>query len=159
MSFPILSPKLWLLPLAILQQVIAAPAKSERGLFDPTVTISFPKATIVGKPAPLFGFQTEDFLGIPFAHPPVGNRRLRPPQPLTEPMGQVVAQQDGNICPQLIFTTDPLAPLPIAALAKVAETPELHAITTQSEDCLVLSVRGRTSCAASPHSTTFRSLT
>jgi triacylglycerol lipase len=55
-------------------------------------------------------------------------------------MGKRLAQKDGNVCPQLVFSTDPEAALPLAILAKVAESPELHKITTQSEDCLVLSV-------------------
>ena len=130
----------WLLPLAILQQVIAAPTKVERGWLDPTVTINFPEATIVGNRSPVIGYQTEEFPGIPFALPPTGNRRLKPPVPITEPMGKFDAKVNGNVCPQLVLSTDPASPAPLAALASLFELPELHAITTQSEDCLVLNV-------------------
>ena len=131
---------LWLLPLAILQQVIAAPTKVERGWLDPTVTISYPQATIVGNRAPVIGYQTEEFPGIPFALPPTGDRRLKPPVPITKPMGKFDAKTTGKVCPQLVFSTDPSVAEPFKILASVAELPEIHAITTQSEDCLVLNV-------------------
>lgn len=133
--------KSWLLPLAIFQHAVAIPTKIERGLFDPTVTINFPKATIVGNPVPLIGYKAEVFQGIPFALPPTGDRRLKPPIPITEPMGRILGQKNGNICPQLVFTTNSSTILPIAALAKLAELPVIHEVTTQSEDCLTLNVR------------------
>jgi hypothetical protein len=55
-------------------------------------------------------------------------------------MGTILAKKDGNICPQLVFSTAPNEFLPLAILAKVAELPEVHAATTQSEDCLMLNV-------------------
>lgn len=132
--------KLWLLPMAIIQ-VIAAPASNvPRDGGDPTVTISFPKATITGQRPPAMGWQAEEFLGIPFALPPVGGRRLKPPLPITQDMGTILAKNDGNICPQLIFSTAPNEFVPLAILSQIAGSPEVQAVTTQSEDCLQLNV-------------------
>ncbi|MGA3116733.1 MAG: carboxylesterase family protein [Syntrophobacteraceae bacterium] len=50
------------------------------------------------------GLQTEtmnEFLGIPYAAPPVGVLRWRPPQPAAAWQGQLDATQFGNHCPQV----------------------------------------------------------
>lgn len=56
----------------------------------PTVAIPAPQATIVG-----LGGAVEEFPGIPFAQKPVGALRLRPPVPLTQPLGTIQAQKNG----------------------------------------------------------------
>lgn len=64
------------------------------------------------------------FKGIPFAAPPVGNLRWRPPQPAAAWRGVRNATQYGQDCMQL---PDPTEAAPLGA-------------TTPSEDCLVLNV-------------------
>jgi para-nitrobenzyl esterase len=63
------------------------------------------------------------FKGIPFAAPPVGNLRWRPPQPAPHWSGTRSAAEYGNDCMQLPFPSD-AAPLG----------------TKPDEDCLVLNV-------------------
>jgi para-nitrobenzyl esterase len=65
------------------------------------------------------------FLGIPFAAPPTGAFRWRPPQPAAPWSGVRAATEYGHDCMQLPFPSD-AAPLG----------------TTPSEDCLVLNVWG-----------------
>jgi para-nitrobenzyl esterase len=62
------------------------------------------------------------FLGVPYAEPPIGDRRWRPPVPVAEWEGVRKAQDFGPICPQIagaVFTTRS---------------------RTQSEDCLYLNL-------------------
>lgn len=70
------------------------------GVSTPTVTISAPQATIVG-----LGGDVEQFPGIPFAKPPTGSLRLKPPQALTQPLGRYNATQNGKACPQFVFVS------------------------------------------------------
>jgi para-nitrobenzyl esterase len=63
------------------------------------------------------------FKGIPYAAPPVGNLRWRPPQPAAKWSGVRQANACGHDCMQLPFPSD-AAPLG----------------TTPAEDCLVLNV-------------------
>lgn len=111
---------------------------SSESLFPPTVKISYPPATIVG----ISKGGVDQFPGVPFAHPPVGNLRLRPPQPLEHPLGTIFATENGNACPQLIFSDlrelDGL--IPTSALGKLLNTPLLQKAIGISEDCLVLNV-------------------
>jgi hypothetical protein len=99
----------------------------------PTVTISYPHATIVGLPAATV--PVEQFPGIPFAKPPVGPLRLRPPQPITEPMGTVLALKNGNACPQFIFSTVLNDHIPTSEIALLADTPLFQKAIGESEDC------------------------
>src|SRR5690554_4784361 len=71
-------------------------AHIEKRYPTPTVVIPAPQATIIG----LGGADVEAFPGIPFAQPPVNRLRLKPPQPITSPMGTVKATKNGNSCPQ-----------------------------------------------------------
>ena len=71
---------------------------------------------------PVMGLQTETmnkFLGIPYAAPPVGDLRWRPPQPPTRWQGIRDATQFANHCPQPANFTEPV---------------------TTTEDCLYLNV-------------------
>jgi hypothetical protein len=133
---------LHILFLTLVQYVTAAPAAhSARGFFDPAVTITHPEATIVGLQPQILSLNTEQFLGIPYALPPTNSRRLNPPMPITNSMGTVMAQANGNVCPQMVFSNDFSKGIPTAALEILAETPFLQKATSQSEDCLQLSVR------------------
>jgi hypothetical protein len=135
-----LSSSLLLLCLTVLQHVTAAPARVVRDSLDPTVTIGYPQATIIGVRPQLLGPNTEEFPGIPFALPPTGERRLKPPVPITEPMGTVLAQANGNVCPQMVFSNDFEAFVPTAVLGVLTELPLLQQASTQNEDCLQLNV-------------------
>jgi Carboxylesterase family len=101
----------------------------------PTVAIQYPQATIVG----LSG-DVEQFPGIPFAQPPVGPFRLKPPQPITQPMGTVMATQNGKACPQFIFSDTINDAIPTSELGILLDTPLFQKALNEGEDCLVLNI-------------------
>ncbi|RPJ56329.1 MAG: carboxylesterase family protein, partial [Acidobacteria bacterium] len=72
---------------------------------------------------PGWGWNVREFRGIPFAAPPVGNLRWRPPQPVKPWSGVKTTTEHGHDCAQLPFPGD-AAPLG----------------TPPAEDCLVLNV-------------------
>ncbi|KAH9960122.1 carotenoid ester lipase precursor [Russula dissimulans] len=89
------------------------------------------------------GFQkgkTDNFLGIPFALPPTGDRRLRQPEPVEPYVGTHYVQEYGESCPQQALTlpNPPDAEL-IKAIGKVVN--EVYEVVTPAdEDCLTLNV-------------------
>lgn len=110
-------------------------AAEPRAEASPTVTIPSPAATIVG-----LGGDVEQFPGIPFALPPTGSLRLKPPQAITTPMGTITAQENGNACPQFVFDTDLDSSIGTAAIGLLADSPLFQKALTEGEDCLVLNV-------------------
>jgi para-nitrobenzyl esterase len=90
------------------------------GLFGPASAFAQPSADPVtvaqGTLRGAVSAEQRKFLNIPFAAPPTGERRFRPPQPPASWSGVRDATREGNVCPQS-------AP-----------------IGTVSEDCLVLNV-------------------
>ncbi|RPA87157.1 alpha/beta-hydrolase, partial [Ascobolus immersus RN42] len=68
----------------------------------------------------------ESFLGIPYAHPPIGSLRFKPPKPLHSPQKVINATQFGFAC----YGGSPL-PKPIRLLEPLAE---------MNEDCLHINV-------------------
>ncbi|KAK2796389.1 hypothetical protein FQN50_009579 [Emmonsiellopsis sp. PD_5] len=102
---------------------------------SPTVTISAPEATIIGHERQ----DVEVFPGIPFAKPPVGPLRLKPPQPITEPMGTYEAKENGKACPQF-FSQTPEDGIPPSALDKLMDSPLFDKILNAGEDCLTINV-------------------
>jgi carboxylesterase type B len=101
----------------------------------PAVTISYPQATIVG----LSG-NVEQFPGVPFAKPPTGSLRLKPPQPLTEPYGVYNATSNPPACPQFIFSTVLNDAIPTSELGLLLDTPLFQKALDESEDCLYLNI-------------------
>ncbi|EIW58877.1 carotenoid ester lipase precursor [Trametes versicolor FP-101664 SS1] len=104
----------------------------------PTVTLD--EGTIVGTSD---GF-LDQFLGIPFAQPPVGKLRLQLPVPVSPYSGIVNATAIGNQCFQQAL---PAPPVPSGAPSEIGQF--LQAITAsegpgagppQSEDCLNINV-------------------
>lgn len=105
----------------------------------PTVTIASPAATIIG------GSSTavEIFAGIPFAKPPVGALRLKPPQPITSSLGTVKATTQAASCPQLSFSDSDATngAIPTSALGLLLNTPVFQKILNAGEDCLYLNIQ------------------
>ncbi|KFY25511.1 hypothetical protein V493_04604 [Pseudogymnoascus sp. VKM F-4281 (FW-2241)] len=110
----------------------------------PTVVIPQPQATIVG----LGGADVEQFPGIPFAQPPVGGLRLKPPQPITEPLGTYQATKNQDACPQFFFSDALNDDIPTSIIGEILNTPFVQKITSQSEDCLYLNVHRPAGIAA-----------
>ncbi|KAN0098489.1 lipase [Hyaloscypha variabilis] len=135
-----LLPLLLVLPLAF-----ASPVKRAG---TPTVTIASPAATIIGST----GTSVETFNGIPFAQPPTGSLRLKPPQSLTAPLGTVTATGTAQACPQFFFS-DATSSFPTDVLGILLDTPLFQTITDAGEDCLTLNVNrpvGTTSTSKLP---------
>lgn len=95
----------------------------------PTVTIAYPAATIIGST----GTSVESFNGIPFAQPPTGSLRLKPPQSLTAPLGTVTATGVAQACPQFFFS-DATSTFPTDVLGVLLDTPLFQTITDVSID-------------------------
>lgn len=135
--------------LCLLPLVFAAPAAvplDKRAA--PTVVAPSPGATVVGKS--LLGVET--FNGIPFAKPPTGNLRLKPPQPLTSSVGKVDGTQVPKACPQFFFSLDQ-SNFPANVLGTILNTPLFQTVTNAGEDCLTVNVQrpvGTTSSSKLP---------
>ncbi|SPO03122.1 probable triacylglycerol lipase V precursor [Cephalotrichum gorgonifer] len=111
------------------------PALDERAFRTATVVIPSPDATVLGNVMN----SVESFGGIPYAHPPVGNLRLRPPKRLTESIGTFDGTGPAGACPQFMASTASKNVL-LDALGTIANLPFVQEITGQSEDCLSVTV-------------------
>lgn len=112
---------------------VAVPS-GERAALVPTVEL--PQATIVGSSL----FNVDSFKGIPYAQPPTGELRLKPPQPITSSLGTVVAVGVPQACPQF-FAQINSDNLPSDVIAAIGNTPLGQAITNAGEDCLTLNIQ------------------
>ncbi|KAF5011506.1 hypothetical protein FDECE_2378 [Fusarium decemcellulare] len=99
-------------------------------------TVKIPGATLNGAEED----DVESFSAIPFAQPPVGSLRLRPPQRLNESLGDFDATQSADACPQVIVSTESENFL-FRLLAKAANLPFIQKASGQSEDCLTITVQ------------------
>ena len=99
--------------------------------------VSIANGTVLGSTSD--GVDT--FLGIPYAQPPVGQLRFRPPLPLNASFGVFNATETPRACPQLATNMDPriisqVPPADIAPYLSIAVPP-----TAAGEDCLTLNVQ------------------
>ncbi|ETS06520.1 putative extracellular lipase [Trichoderma reesei RUT C-30] len=105
------------------------------------VSVTIPSGdTIIGSAAD----GVESFKGIPYADPPTGDLRLRPPQKLSTPLGTFNATGQAKLCPQGPIISFPTQQSPPEA-AVVKETlarslPLPTAEDNQSEDCLTITI-------------------
>jgi carboxylesterase type B len=120
--------------LSLLPLALAAPALDKRA--GPTVVAPAPQATVVGKTL----LKVESFNAIPYAQPPVGQLRLRPPQPLASGVGTVDGTGSARACPQFFFSLDP-SNFPANVLGTILNTPIFQAVSNAGEDCLTVNVQ------------------
>jgi len=124
--------------LALVGRVTAAPSeppmRTVEKRADPSVAIA--SGTIVGKTR----INTEVFNGIPYALPPTGDRRLRPPVRLNSTIGTFDASAPASACPQFLSNTAG-NDLISQVLTYVTGTPLFQdGILRVSEDCLTVNV-------------------
>lgn len=84
--------------------------------------------------------KVESFNTIPYAHPPVGPLRLRPPRRLTGDIGSVDGTGMAPACPQMFISTSAMDAFS-NILGKLLQIPFLKPITGGQEDCLTVSVQ------------------
>lgn len=99
-----------------------------------TVDVETVGAKITGKSR----LGVEVFNGIPYAEPPVGPLRLRPPQRLSGKLGRVDATGYAPACPQMLVSTEARDALG-KIFSTLLELPLLRRLSGQ-EDCLTLDV-------------------
>lgn len=77
----------------------------------------------------------EQYLGIPYAAPPVGQMRFMPPGSAPSWFGTKYADTFGPVCPQKLPNTTNMPPDRKKYLNLLS-----HFLSTQSEDCLYLNI-------------------
>ncbi|KAJ7101537.1 carotenoid ester lipase precursor [Mycena belliarum] len=83
--------------------------------------------------------QTQSFFGIPFAQPPIGDRRFRLPAPVSAYNGTHSATAMGPACPQQAVVLPVLTGLPQLAIDHIVNS-AFGIIWPSSEDCLTVNV-------------------
>ncbi|POS71667.1 lipase [Diaporthe helianthi] len=121
--------------------VVALPARQGSHVVNgravsPTVVLS-PSNTLVG----LSSGKVEKFAGIPFADPPTGSLRLKPPKRLSTNLGDAYdAINPAAACPQMLVSSGENQSLFLQVLGDLVSLPIVQVATNQSEDCLTVSV-------------------
>lgn len=82
--------------LAILALAGQVPATAQAGTIQPGLLITLDGGDVQGQ----VNDETREFLGIPYAEPPVGPLRWRPPVPASPWMGTLMADEYSAGCPQ-----------------------------------------------------------
>ncbi|KAI0766617.1 alpha/beta-hydrolase [Trametes elegans] len=120
------------LPLVLSSLLVSAGASSA-----PTVTLD--NATVIG----FTNDSVTSYYGIPYAEPPVGDLRLRPPKAVAAYKGTINATQVATQCLQLTQPAD-YTGMPVEILQDLVAYGTLLGGTTdapQSEDCLTITVQ------------------
>ncbi|KAM7374171.1 hypothetical protein PAMP_006845 [Pampus punctatissimus] len=107
--------------------------------FYPTVTTQFGKLRGLRVPVPSEVLRPVDqYLGVPYAAPPVGEKRFMPPEQPSSWSGVRNATHFMPVCPQNIHNTVPEIMMPIWFTYNL-DTVATY-IQDQSEDCLYLNI-------------------
>lgn len=101
---------------------------------SPAPTVTFKDGTVVG----YTDTDVEAFRGIPFAEPPLGNLRLKPPIRLTKPFGTIKATSLPRGCPQMVAQYSATVP---SLVGSFANSPIFQAVMDAGEDCLTVNVQ------------------
>ncbi|ORY66599.1 carboxylesterase [Pseudomassariella vexata] len=124
--------------------------QEKRVFFGPVVQIPNLDAQVEGVSLPYIGVSggyVESFKGIPFAQPPVGALRLKPPQPLLGSLGRIDATTlFPASCPQFLLGEDvniPTVPgIATEILENVVDTPLFKdSLVSGQEDCLKVNLQ------------------
>jgi len=136
--------------LALLPLALSFPSEKRDTPLTPTVSLTY--ATVVGPSSN----KVDSFNGVPFAQPPVGQLRLRPPQPISSSLGTIRATGLANECPQMTpgASATPVAPSAInqdlisqyTKALEIAQSPggslrKRQMTATESEDCLTVNIQ------------------
>ncbi|TFK87024.1 carotenoid ester lipase precursor [Polyporus arcularius HHB13444] len=101
------------------------------------VLVQLDRANVVGT----VGGSTENFLGLPYAQPPVGDLRLRLPELISFYNGTINATSFGNQCIQQAAPLGPnIPPEVLEGLQTLGTVFDTNPDVPQSEDCLNLNV-------------------
>ncbi|KAK3191602.1 hypothetical protein K4F52_002417 [Lecanicillium sp. MT-2017a] len=121
--------------LGLTSLALATPVEPKNERRFAKVTVAYPEGTVVGRS--LLG--TETFASIPFAEPPVGDLRLRPPVRFSGTLKDHDGTGISPACPQQYVDTD--AKDLISKVGSIAlQIPLLQQLTGQ-EDCLKITVQ------------------
>lgn len=101
---------------------------------SPTVTIYSPNAIVTGKTNSII----DTFNGIPFAQPPTGANRFKPPRPIETSLGKINATEAPTSCPNFIADID--GSFPANILGIIANNPLVQKISNSGEDCLNVNI-------------------
>lgn len=118
---------------------LALPSPEKRSA--PIVNLNY--ATVVGSSA----LGIDSFKGIPYAQPPVGSLRLKPPQPITSNLGTITATGIPRACPQF-YTSTNTSSLPEDVITELLDSGIAQAATDAGEDCLTVNVQRPSSATA-----------
>lgn len=121
------------LPLLVLLASTAWSAPDVKRVTGPSVDIQH--GTVIGNA--FLGADT--FKGIPFAKPPVGDLRLRAPQPITDSFGTFDATKSPKSCPQFSKEVN-TGNIPQDLVGLTLNNPAFQKITNAGEDCLTINV-------------------
>lgn len=99
--------------------------------------VSYPGGTVIGAASTI-----ESFNGIPYADPPVGDLRFRPPRKLSKPLGAFDGTGTAAACPQMPAYADPatLEVLRAGSPLVVDNQAIIPPADSGQEDCLTITI-------------------